>query len=227
MNRTPANDLYVAGRASTSRRNGVGYKSTLGATLFALIMVLVSSACVPRAKFWIQGITNSLSPRPPERGAKFTVKQSAGDPVVGDKIGRILAFRLEQMGFLREDHGEGDFVAEYSFEVVPAGQAFRSLVYFPPNLPMAVSRTTATPLWTKGIAVRMVDGRSGTVLWQGATFETGWCNRILNTAPDILAVMFEEFPNEVSSLRRDTRVNDPRVIEMRRLFANSTDWSCR
>jgi hypothetical protein len=206
-------------------------------TVLALTAVL--SGCVA-----INGVSNTSLVRPlPSEPTFQLVSAGNTDPAVSRKVGQMIAYQLLRRGFRNPPKdGEAELKALYSFDVVPAGststafttihQPRQSYVSGGGVVTSRASIATATtvvdtdPTYQKTIAVRIVDAKTGSTYWEGQVSETGSCNRIFVTAPNILALLFDKFPREVSNASRRIEENDPAVKELRGLFPH-TNWGCR
>lgn len=201
---------------------------------------LLSAGCA--LVYQIEGVANSNVYRTPNRSATFGVQYAYGDPIVAPKVERMLSAILQRNG-LTPATTEPQLKVFLAFDVVPAGQvsSARSFVYNPPQTatvvgnqvftsggrPTVTTVVSTTQLYTKTIAVLIVDATTGERVWEGTTSETGWCNQIFVTAPHILSLMFERFPREATNVRKMVAKSDPVAAELKRRFPPDTNWGCR
>ena len=206
---------------------------------WALIFVSALSGCAG----FIRGVTNSNLHKAPPSHATYTLEAVSAEPIIGHKIERMLHYQMQKLGFRRADISPGDIKVSYVFGVAPAGAVSNAytFIYRPPqtvtvteNLvttsPTFTTATTSvrtTRIFLKSIAVRMVDGRTNEVLWEGLTTEEGWCNQIFVTAPAILSLMFKDFPQEQTNVRKTLSIDDGTAREFKSLFSADTNWGCK
>jgi hypothetical protein len=82
-------------------------------------------------------------------------------------------------------------------------------------------------MYQKTIVVRITRAATGEKLWDGVVSENGWCNQIFVTAPQILSMMFEGFPREITNNQKVVTDGDDGTKELRRLFPPETNWGCQ
>lgn len=204
--------------------------------LFGLVLALLVTGCAS-----IKGVSNSNAYSDLPTGGTFAVRLLNGDPVIGPKIERMLRYQLEKRGYRYNDTSP-DLVVAYTFDVVGAGSAssahtfintapqtafvWGSTVSFSPSYSTATTVVKTTRLYAKTIAVRISRATTGQKLWDGVVSETGWCNQIFVTAPQILSLMFEDFPLERTNVQKMVTDADPGAQEMQKLFPADTNWGC-
>lgn len=201
-------------------------------------MIALLSGCA-----LIKGVSNTslVKPLPPTPTFQL-VNASNSEPAVARKVGQMVAYQLIRRGFRNPDGTAPDLKALFDFDVVPAGAtstAFTTIdqprgkyfvsgdtIYRKAQTATATTTVNTSQNYQKTIAVRIVDAKSGDVYWEGQVSEVGWCNQIFVTAPHILSLMFDRFPEEATNVRKTIDQNDPAVQEIRRLFPADTDWGC-
>ena len=210
---------------------------------YPLLRALIFLATLAGSAGCIRGITNSNLYKAPPSHATYTLEALSVDPIVGHKIELMLHYQMQKLGFRTADQPPGDIKVSYIFDVTPAGAISNAytFIYRPPQTatitgsqittsPTFTTATTSvstTRIFKKSIAVRMVDGRTNEVLWEGLTTEEGWCNQILVTAPAILSLMFKDFPQEQMNVRQTLSIDAARAKEFKSLFPANTNWGCR
>jgi len=203
---------------------------------FVLVLAALLSGCAA-----IKGVANSNAYADFPAGSTFGIRLLNGDPVIGPKIERILRYQLEKRGY-RYDDASPELVVAYTFDVVGAGSAssahtfinsapqtayvWGNTVSFSPSYSTATTVVNTTRLYAKTIAVRVTRANTGAKLWDGVVTETGWCNQIFVTTPQILSLMFEDFPRERTNVQKMITDQDPNAQEMRKLFPPDTNWGC-
>lgn len=208
------------------------------------ILTAVLAAGLVAGCVFVEGVANTSLVRPMPPATTFQLVDAGNNqPAVARKIGQMVAYQLLRRGYKNPVGAEpADLKVLFSFDVAPAGST--STAYTTINQPKAKyfvsgdtvyrkaqTATASTSVSTsenfqKTIAVRIVSAASGDTYWEGQVSEVGWCNQIFVTAPHILALMFEKFPDEVANSRKRMEQNDPAAQEMRRLFLPDTDWGC-
>lgn len=190
----------------------------------------------------IEGIANTNQSRPLPPSGTYTIANVGAEPSVARKIERMIAYRIEAAGYTPAREGaRGDIRVTFAFDVVPEGATSDAYTILNPGRTTttfvgdtAYSRTTpatavrigGTRIFKKTIAVRIDSAETGQPYWDGTVSETGWCDQIFVTAPQILGLMFNRFPNEVTNSRVVLDANDPRAQPFRKLFPPDTDWGC-
>ncbi len=189
----------------------------------------------------IKGVTNSNLHAELPRSGTFAVRLLDGDPVVGAKIERILKYQIEKHGYRFNDTAP-DLLVSFTFDVVPAGSVssahtfinrapqtayvWGNTVTVNPSYSTATTVVNTTRLFNKTVAVRISRAATGQKLWDGVVSETGWCNQIFVTAPQILTLMFEAFPHERTNVQKMVTDGDEGPKELRKLFPPDTNWGC-
>lgn len=208
--------------------------------LSSVVLVLtLLSGCVA-----INGVANTTLVRPLPQAPTFQlINTTDGDPAIARKIGQMVAYQLLRRGFKNPEGKAPDMKVLIAFDVIPAGTtstAFTTInqpqsryfvsgdtVYRKSQTAFATTSVDTTQDFQKTIAIRIINTATGLPHWEGQVSETGWCNQIFVTAPNLLALMFEKFPGEVSNARKRIDQNDPAVQETRRIFPPDTNWECR
>jgi len=204
--------------------------------LFGLVLAALLTGCAA-----IKGVSNSNTYSDLPAGSTFAIRLLNGEPVIGPKIERMLRYQLEKRGYRYNDTSP-DLLVAYTFDTVGAGSAssahtfinsapqtayvWGNTVSFSPSYSTATTVVNTTRLYTKTIAVRISHATTGQKLWDGVVSETGWCNQIFVTTPQILSLMFEEFPRERTNVQKMITDRDPGAQEMRKLFPADTHWGC-
>lgn len=188
----------------------------------------------------IKGVSNTnLYAELPQTGT-FAVRLVSGDPVVGNKIERMLRYKFEKLGY-RFTEASPDVLVSFTYDTVPAGSlssaytlinqasqtayVWGNTVSFSPSYSTATTMAVSTRLYTKTIAVRISRASTGEKLWDGVVSETGWCNQIFVTAPQILSLLFDGFPREQTNGRMVTD-EDEGAKDIRTVFPPDTEWGC-
>ncbi|MRR50710.1 MAG: DUF4136 domain-containing protein [Rhodocyclaceae bacterium] len=200
---------------------------------------LLISGCVN-----IKGVSNTSLVRPLPPAPTFQLENLAeDDPAIARKVGQMVAYQLLKQGFRNPAKDETpDLKARFSYDVVPAGvtsTAFTTINqpkqnYYVTGNTVTKKGTNATATtvvsntqeYQRTVALRILDTKTGAVYWEGNVSSVGSCNRIFVTAPNILALMFEKFPGDVSNSSKVITDSDPAVQELRGLFPG-TEWGCR
>lgn len=206
---------------------------------WALIFLATLTGCAGL----IRGVTNSNFYKAPPSHATYTLKAVSADPIIGHKIERMLHYQMQKLGFRRADNPPGDIKVSYVFDVTPAGVVSNAytFIYQPaqtatvmgnqittsPTFTTATTSVSTTRIFKKSIAVRMVDERTNEVLWEGLTTEEGWCDQIVVTAPAILSLMFEDFPQEQTNVTKTRTIDEASAREFKSLFPVNTNWGCK
>lgn len=190
----------------------------------------------------IKGTGNTALYAPLPAASTFAIQQLGGDPVVGSKIERMIAYQLTKYGYVQTEKTP-DLLVSFAFDVVLAGStstAYTTIRQAPQtayvngnSVTVNASRSTATTYinttseFQKSIAIRISKASTGGRLWEGAVSERGWCNQIFVTAPQILSLMFQNFPNELTNVQKMVTDGDAVAKEIRRIFPADTNWGCR
>lgn len=202
-----------------------------------LAVALSLTACAA-----IKGVGNSnLHGELPRQGT-FAVQLLDGDPIVGKKIERIVSYQVARHGYTPSDKSP-DLLVSFAFDVSPAGsvssayttvnRAPQTAYVYGNTVTLNRSYSTAstfvdtTRMYKKTIAVRISRAATGEKLWEGVVSETGWCNQIFVTSPQILSLMFEGFPREMTNVQKMVTDGDGGAKELRRLFPPETNWGCQ
>ncbi len=204
--------------------------------LFGLVLAALLTGCAA-----IKGVSNSNAHSDLPAESTFVIRLLNGDPVIGPKIERMLRYQLEKRGYRYNDTSP-DLLVAYTFDVVGAGSAssahtfinsapqtayvWGNTVSFSPSYSTATTVVNTRRLYAKTIAVRISRATTGQKLWDGVVSETGWCNQIFVTTPQILSLMFEDFPRERTNVQKMITDGDPGAQEMRKLFPADTNWGC-
>lgn len=190
----------------------------------------------------IKGIGNTALYAPVPPASTFAIQQLAGDPVVGSKIEKMIAYQLTRHGHVQTDKSP-DLLVSFAFDVALAGststayttirQAPQSAYVYGNTVTVNQSRSTATTYvdttreFQKSIAIRIAKANTGARMWEGTVTERGWCNQIFVTSPQILSLMFQNFPNELTNMQKMVTDADEGAKEIRRVFPAETNWGCR
>ena len=190
----------------------------------------------------IKGVSNTNLYAEIPRTGTFAIRLVSGDPIVGNKIDRMLRYKLEKLGY-RFTEGTPDFLVSYTYDTVPAGSVssaytiinrapqtayvYGNTVSFGPSYSTATTVAGSTRLYFKTVAVRISRASTGEKLWDGVVSETGWCNQLFVTAPQILSLMFEDFPREQTNVQRMVTDADDGAKDIRTVFPPDTDWGCQ
>jgi hypothetical protein len=190
----------------------------------------------------IKGVSNTNLYAELPRTGTFAVRLVSGDPVVGNKIERMLRYKLENLGY-RFTEASPDFLVSFTYDTVPAGSVssaysvinrapqtayvWGNTVSLSPSYSTATTVVGSTRLYTKTIAVRISRASTGDKLWDGVVSETGWCNQLFVTAPQILSLMFDGFPREQTNVQRMVTDSDEGAKQLRTVFPSDTDWGCQ
>lgn len=206
-------------------------------TIVIFATALTLSACVH-----IKGVGNSnLYSELPRQGT-FAIQLLDGDPIVGKKIERFVSYQVAKQGYTPSDKSP-DFLVSFAFDVSPAGsvasayttvnRAPQTAYVYGNTVTINRSNTTTstyinnTNMYQKTIAIRISRASTGEKLWDGVVSETGWCNQIFVTSPQILSLMFEGFPREMTNITKTVTNGDDGVKELRSLFPPETNWGCQ
>lgn len=190
----------------------------------------------------IKGVSNTNLYAELPRTGTFAVRLVNGNLVVGNKIERMLRYKLEKLGY-RFTEASPDFLVSFTYDTVPAGSVssaytiinrapqtayvWGNTVSFSPSYSTATTVAGSTRLYTKTIAVRISRATTGEKLWDGVVSETGWCNQLFVTAPQILSLIFDGFPREQTNVQRMVTDADGGAKDMRTVFPPDTDWGCQ
>jgi len=190
----------------------------------------------------IKGTGNTVLHAPVPPASTFAIQQLAGDPAVGSKIERMIAHQLTNHGHVQTNTSP-DLLVSFAFDVVPAGsrstayttihQAPQTAFIHGNTVTVNQSRSTATTFinttreFQKSIAIRISKASTGVRLWDGTVTERGWCNQIFVTSPQILSLMFKNFPNEITNMQKVVTDADESAKAIRRIFPDDTNWGCR
>ncbi len=68
----------------------------------------------------IKGVSNTNLYTELPRNGTFAVRLMSGDPVVGNKIERMLRYKLERLGY-RFTEASPDFLVSFTYDTVPGG----------------------------------------------------------------------------------------------------------
>lgn len=191
---------------------------------------------------YIKGVANTNLYIELPRTGTFAVRLMSGDPVVGNKIQRMLQYKLEKQGY-RFTEASPDLLVSFTYDTVPAGSRSAAstvinqapqtayvqgnTVSINPSYSTATTVVRTTSLYTKTLAVRISLASTGEKLWDGVVSETGWCNQLFATAPQILSLMFTNFPREQTNVQRRVTDGDDGAKEIRRVFPPDTEWGCQ
>lgn len=212
------------------------HMDTAGRAITFLFIALISGCAA------IKGVSHTnLYTEIPPRGT-FAVRLLDGNPVIGPKIERMIKYQMEKHGY-RFSETAPELLVSFTFDVVPAGSfssaqtfitsapqtayVWGNTVHLSPSTATATTVTSSTRLYTKTIAVRISRATDGRKFWDGVVSETGWCNQIFVTTPQILSLMFEDFPKERTNVQKMVTDSNEGAQEMRRLFPADTDWGCQ
>ncbi len=190
----------------------------------------------------IKGVSNTNVYTELPRTGTFAVRLMSGDPVVGNKIERMLRYKLERQGYGFTE-ASPDLLVSFTYDTVPGGSVssaytvinrapqtayvWGNTVSFGPSYSTATTVVRSTRLYTKTIAVRISRASTGEKLWDGVVSETGWCNQLFVTAPQILSLMFDGFPREQTNVQRMVTDADDGAKELRTVFPPDTNWGCQ
>jgi len=204
--------------------------------LLALALVGLTSCAA------IKGTGNTVLYAPVPPASTFAIQQLTGDPVVGRKIERMIGHQMTKHGHVQTAQSP-DLLVSFAFDVSPAGSTFtayttihqapQTAYVFGNTVTVNQSRSTATTFigttreFQKSIAIRISKANTGERLWEGTVTERGWCNQIFVTSPQILSLMFQNFPNELTNLQKMVTDADESTKEIRRVFPADTNWGCR
>jgi hypothetical protein len=183
--------------------------------------------------------SNIYSTLPPT--GTFAVRLIDGDPLIGNKLERMLAYQVAKQGYKNTDTNP-DLLVAYAFSVSPAGaisSAYTAITNAPKtayiygntvtvNASSSVARTRVdtTTLYQKTIVVRIANAKTGDKLWEANVSETGWCNQIFVTSPEMLSLMFQGFRLEQTNITRIVTEHDAGAKELMGLFPANTGWGC-
>jgi len=190
----------------------------------------------------INGVGNSnLYAELPSQGT-FAIQLLEGDPVVGNKIERIISYQVAKHGYTPTKTFP-DLLVSFAFDVSPTGsvsssytkvnQAPQTAYVYGNTVTLNKSHSTlttyvgTTPMYQKTIAIRISRAGTGEKLWDGVVSETGWCNQIFVTSPQILSLMFEGFPKEMTNIHKKVTDSDEGTKELRRLYPPEINWGCK
>lgn len=206
-------------------------------TVVAFAIALTLTACTS-----IKGVGNSNLYGDLPRQGTFAVQLLDGDPVIGKKIERFISYQIAKHGYTQSDKSP-DFLVSFAFDVSPAGsvssayttvnRAPQTAYVYGNTVTLNRSNITTstiinnTSMYQKTIAVRISRAATGEKLWDGVVSETGWCNQIFVTSPQILSLMFEGFPREMTNVQKMVTGGDDGAKELRSLFPPETNWGCR
>jgi hypothetical protein len=210
--------------------------------LTRIVVILTTSLILTGCGAAIKGVSNSnLHAALPQQGA-FAVQLLDGDPVVGKKIERIISYQVAKHGYTPTDKSP-DLLVSFAFDVSPAGSVssayttinqapqtayvYGNTVRLNPSYSTATTSVNTTRMYQKTIVVRITRAATGEKLWDGVVSENGWCNQIFVTAPQILSMMFEGFPREITNNQKVVTDGDDGTKELRRLFPPETNWGCQ
>lgn len=215
--------------------------STLRTVVVLGIAATLAGCAAITAIAWIKGVLNTNLYADIPRSGTFAVRLVSGNSVVGNKVERMLRYKLERLGY-RFMEAVPDFLVSFTYDIVPAGSVssahtvinrapqtayvWGNTVSFSPSYSTATTVVDSTRLYTKTIAVRISHASTGEKLWDGVVSETGWCNQLFVTAPQILSLMFDGFPREQTNVQRLVTDADEGAREIRTVFPPDTDWGC-
>ena len=204
----------------------------------AAVAVLVLHGCVA-----INGVSNSSLVRPLLPEPTFRLFSAEGTGAVDRKVGQMIAYQLLKRGFQNTKGEPQQLNVIFATDVAPAGvktTAFTTInqpkqrytvvgnnVVRKSGTATATTVVDSTQNFKKSISVWIEDAATGDIYWEGEVSEVGWCRQIFVTAPNILALMFEGFPDEATNRNKRVDDRDPVVQELRSLFPPDTNWGCR
>lgn len=205
--------------------------------LLAIAIVLALSGCAGG----IKGVSNSnLFGKLPPSGT-FAIQLVDGDPLIGKKIERMIAHQVSKNGY-KPTETNPDLLVSYAFDVSSAGSTssaytaisnapqrsfvYGNTVYTKASQSSASTYVDTTRLYQKTIVVRISDAKTGEKLWEANVSEQGWCNQIFVTAPSILSLMFEGFPEEQTNVNKMVTHADDGAKALINLFPANTNWGC-
>lgn len=208
---------------------------------FATVVLAVAAASLAGCAA-IKGVSNTNLYTDFPRTGTFGIRLVSGDPIVGNKIDRLLRFKIEKLGY-RYTEATPDLLVSYTYDTVPAGSVSsaytvinrapqtayvcENTVSLSPSYSTATTVAGSTRLYTKTIAVRISRASTGEKLWDGVVSETGWCSQLFVTAPQILSLMFDSFPREQTNVQRMVTDADEGAKAIRTAFPPDTDWGCQ
>lgn len=207
---------------------------SITASVLALVLALAGCA-------HIEGVANTNALKPLPSSGTFAIELVAGEPTVAKKIERMVALQMESLGYKPAPQATRPTLRVLlAFDVVPEGTASTAPIIlhgaarttfvggtaFTTQTPSTIIGGGGIRIFRKTIAINIVDGSTGDLLWEGHVSESGWCNQIFVTAPHILGLMFDRFPREATNVREVVVANDPRAERFTKLFPPDTDWSC-
>lgn len=152
--------------------------------------------------------TNSTAFGPVEPPKTFAVAFGTDQTEATDKkIASLLEHQMELLGY-----------SQSAPEVADMHIAFTQSVQFVGQRGKYQNGTgDSTAIYRKALKVKVLDRgesvRAGkpVPLWVAETEEQGWCNRILATAPHIIAAMFSNFGATVTHQRKNMTKDDEKV----------------
>lgn len=180
-------------------------------SLFVLCVVLGS--CVTGCTF-VATFTNSTAYRPVGPPKTFTVTLDKNQTEFADrKIASLLEHQMELLGFGKSSSENADLHVVFNQSVQAVAQEGT----------YSAGQGSSTTIYRKALHVTVFDrsesARAGrlTPVWEAETEEQGWCNRILATAPHIIAAMFSNYGSTVTHQRKRFSKGDEaarRVMEL-------------
>jgi hypothetical protein len=194
----------------------------------------------------IRGVANTnVAQSASFTGKTFSVQQVDGDQLVGKKIGMMVGKALSLNG-MSEAGSNSDYIVKYAFDVVPDGELSSANTVVtvpsvapqiqgnanvignpPPTVAYASTSTSKLKLFKKTIAISIWDQKTNERMWEGEASETGWCDQIFVTSPQILSLMFSDFPDPLSNAVKKVDANDEFTKKVRSVFPDSTSWACQ
>lgn len=207
------------------------------------VLILVASAILGGCVV-LKGVGNTTLVKPLPPTGTFRLEGPLDtEPAVARKVGQMIAYQLLKRGYRNPADAQPDLLARFDFDVTPAGShstAFTTIdqprqKYVASGNTLIRKQSTASAfttvktstLFQRLLVVRLVDRKTGDTYWEGQASAVGECGQFFVVAPQIVALLFERFPEDLSNSRRDIPESDPEVMAIRNLFPRDTNWGCR
>ena len=178
-----------------------------------IVLCGVLSSCLTACTL-AETYTNSTVFRPVAPPATFAVTFDKDQTETSDKkIASLLEHQMELLGYSKSSPEVADMHIIFTQSVQPVGQSGS----------YSGGTGSSVTIYRKALKVKVLDRgesvRTGkpVPLWEAETEEQGWCNRILATAPHIIAAMFSNYGSTVAHQRKQFMQDDEkarRVMEL-------------
>lgn len=205
---------------------------------FLIAICVLLAGCAAR----INGVADSNLYQRPAPNSSYKIIYTGQEDVAAPKIEKLLDYQIRKLGFTPASNNIPNMLVFFDYSVLPDSVVSQSNTsgYIPqqtstvngnqvitnPSFPFMSTTTSSTQMYRKTMHVVLTDVTGKNKFWEGTVSEVGWCNRIFVTTPNILVLMFTNFPSENTNHSQMLDANDPRVKEFYALFPG-TNWGCK